>query len=235
MRKTPLVTGEFYHVYNRGTDQRVIFGDDYDVRRFLKGMKEFDVIDPIGSIYENSFRLKLGSSASKLTASKLPESKLNRDTLNTNKLVDIIAYCLNPNHYHLILKQISEKGIEKFMHRMGTGHTKYFNNKNKRSGVLFQGKFKAIHISSNEYLLHLSAYVNLNNVVHQLGSRASKLVRRSFEEYQSIKVVDAICEKEIVLDQFTSRKAYCKFAVSTVNDISRRRREDKDYNLLLLE
>lgn len=77
-------------------------------------------------------------------------------------MVKFIAYCINPNHYHFILQQVSEKGIEKFMQRLGMGYAKYFNNRRKRSGTLFQGKFKARHIDSNEYLLHVSSYVNLN-------------------------------------------------------------------------
>jgi putative transposase len=81
-------------------------------------------------------------------------------------LVEIIAYCLNPNHYHFILRQIKDKGVEKFMHKIGVSHTKYFNKKNKRSGSLFQGKFKAVHVDSNEYLLYLSAYINKNNFIH---------------------------------------------------------------------
>lgn len=81
------------------------------------------------------------------------------------------------NHlsFHFILEQISEKGIEKLMQRVGMGYAKYFNNKYKRSDSLFQGTFKAIHIDTNEYLLHLSAYINLNHKVHELGHLVSKL------------------------------------------------------------
>ena len=69
------------------------------------------------------------------------------------------------------------------MQRLGTGYTMYFNEKEKRSGSLFQGVFKSLHINTNEYLLHLSAYVNLNDRVHQLGSETSKLVKSSWREY----------------------------------------------------
>ena len=125
MRNISFVNGEFYHIYNRGTDKRNIFSDRDDINRFFQSMKEFNVIEPIGSIYENSFKSQqLGSRASKLELNK--------------KLVNFICYCLNPNHYHFILEQITEKGIEKLLHRIGTGYTKYFNNKNERSGSLFQ-------------------------------------------------------------------------------------------------
>jgi hypothetical protein len=109
------------------------------------------------------------------------------------------------------LQQVSEKGIEKFMQRLGTGYTKYFNNKEERSGGLFEGKFQAIHIDSNEYLLHVSVYVNLNDRVHGFGIRTSKFSekvpiksRSSFDEYIG-KVKDEFCEKGI-LGQFKTKR-----------------------------
>src|SRR3989338_4945315 len=113
-RKTDFVTGEFYHIYNRGVDKRDIFMDQLDIDRFFQSMEEFNTINPIGSIYENRFVDKKDKSGSKASKSKL---------------VDFIAYCLNPNHYHFILKQVDDKGVEKFMQRIGTGFAKYFNNK----------------------------------------------------------------------------------------------------------
>ena len=156
MRKTQFANGEFYHVYNRGVDKRSIFLDKWDFDRFLKSMEEFNAIDPIGSIYENSF------------IKEKPSQK---------KLVNFIAYCLNTNHFHFLIRQASEQGIEKFMQRLGTGYTKYFNNRHKRNGILFQGVFKVVHVGSNNYLLHLSSYINLNFRVHKLGSEASKLTK----------------------------------------------------------
>lgn len=222
MRKTPFVENEYYHIYNRGVDKREIFSDQYDVKRFFQSMAEFNIIEPIGSIYENSFvkekEVKLGSS--------------------TSKLVEFVCYCLNPNHYHFLLKQIAENGIEKFMHRLGTGYTKYFNNKIKRTGSLFQGRFKSIHIDSNEYLLHLSAYINLNDRVHsldKLGSSTSKS-RSSWEEYVSRKNFGAkFCESDIILGQFDSPGEYEKFALEALENIREKKELDKELNELLLE
>lgn len=106
VRKIQFAVGEFYHVYNRGTDKRTIFSDDQDFMRFLQSMEEFNGPNPVGSLYQNSFRKKqqLRSKASKF-----------KDSDKEEKLVEIIAYCLNPNHYHFILQQVAEKGIEKFM------------------------------------------------------------------------------------------------------------------------
>lgn len=213
--------GEYYHVYNRGVDKRIIFEDDYDMRRFYEGLLEFNVPEPIGSLYELSFAKKLGSLASKP---------------GEEKLVSIVAHCASPNHFHLLLRQEAENGIEKLMHRVGTGYTKYFNNKYKRSGSLFQGVYKAIHVDSNEYILHLSAYINLNDCVHQLGSSASKLVRSrsSWVEYTG-KDNRGICKKDIILDQFEDIDDYKKFALSSLDSIKERKDDMRDIGDFLLE
>jgi len=212
IRRIPLTNKEFYHVFNRGVDKRRIFMNQNDIRRFFQSMSEFNTIDPIGSIFENSFRkAKLGGGASKSGASKSERS--NR------KLVKIICFCLNPNHYHLILKQATSQGVEKFIHKLATGYTRYFNLKHQRSGVLFQGPFKAVHIKNNEQLLHTSVYVNLNFKIHQLGGGASK---SSWDEYIG-KTEYNFCQKEDIIKQFKNRKDYEKYAMDTLPGIISRK------------
>jgi len=216
MRKVQFVTEEYYHIFNRGTDKRNIFGDKYDYGRFLQSMEEFNTTEPIGSIFENSFRKRtqLGNPVSKL---KVKEGK---------PLVCFVAYCLNPNHYHFILRQTAHRGIEKFMHKLGLGYTKHFNRKNRRSGVLFQGPFKGVHIDSNEYLLYVSAYVSLNNRVHKLGNGVSK---SSWDEY--INRRDGICDKSIILGQFKNPSEYEEFS----RDALKIMLERKEMEHLLIE
>ena len=218
-RKKAFANGEFFHVYNRGVDKRIIFTDEYDIRRFFQSMVEFNTVKPIGSLYENSF-LQLGGSTAKLKRG----------------LVNIVAYCLNPNHFHLILEQLIDGGISEFMRRLSGGYTWYFNNKYKRSGVLFQGRFKAVHVDSNEYLLHVSAYVNLNDRAHQLGGSTAKLVRSmsSWGEYTD-KRIKGICEKDIILGQFKNIKEYKKFALSSLETIVKRKEELRSISEFLLE
>ena len=93
MRKESFANGEFYHIYNRGVDKRDVFMDKNDFERFLQSIKEFNVIDPIGSIYENSFG----------------QDGYLKSKARNKPLVNFVAYCLNPNHYHFILEQIEEK------------------------------------------------------------------------------------------------------------------------------
>ena len=104
------------------------------------------------------------------------------------------------------------------MQRLGNGYTKYFNNKYKRSGVLFQGKFKSKHIDSNEYLLHLSAYINANN---RLGHRMSKLSKSSLNEFldKTLNRNRKLCNTEIILGQFRNKKEYEGFVNGSLEDI----------------
>jgi len=205
LRKTNFVEGEYYHIYNRGVDKRNIFSDKSDLNRFLQSMEEFNTKNPIGSLYENSFikKKELGGKAS--------------------KLVEFVAYCLNPNHYHFILTPLVEKGMEKFMQRLGTGYTMYFNEKHKRSGSLFQGKFKSKHLNSNEYLLQASSYVNLNNY-DKNGIIRKSLNASSWIEYTQQTNIN-FCEKSIVLGQFESKKEYEKFALETWKNTCERKEE----------
>jgi len=219
MRKVKFVNDEYYHIYNRGVDKRTIFECQEDIDRFFLSMKEFNVLDPIGSIYEEILRRnKFGDLVSK-----------------KEKLVEFVCYCLNPNHYHFILKQLVEEGIRKFMHKVSLGYTMFFNKEYKRNGSLFQGPFKAIHIGSNEYLLHLSAYVNLNHKVHNLGkfgSSASKLFRSSWDEYiNNNKEEKGFCKKDIISDQFGSPLDYKEFAEDSLERI----KENKQIKKFLLE
>lgn len=210
-RKIKFVNNHFYHIFNRGVDKREIFSTPDDLARFLQGIDEFNVIRPIGSIFQNSF------------------NPLRSSTPKEGKLVNFICYCFNPNHYHFLLEQIADNGIEKFMQRLGTGYTNFFNNKNKRSGSLFQGRYKSILVDSNEYLLHLSSYINLNDKVHQLGSSTSKsswgeYVQGSYDDFN-------FCEKDIILGQFDNKEEYKNFAEKSLENI----RERKEMEKLLLE
>lgn len=145
-RKVSFVEGEYYHLYNRGVDKRIIFSNDSDCNRFVlllhvlntgKNLKIRDLLR------ENSFDQLL---------------KINND----DPLVAIGAYCLMPNHFHLLVTPVVEGGISKFMLKLQTSYSMYFNAKNDRTGALFQGPFKSQHIDSDEYLKYIYSYIHLN-------------------------------------------------------------------------
>ena len=207
MRNLEFANGEFYHVCNRGVDKRNIVDDAYDANRFVQGLIDFNTIKPRGGLYEISFQKEKGN--------------------NHQPLVNIIAYCLNPNHFHLLLEQVVDQGISKFLHRLCGGHTQYFNLKYDRKGTLFQGPFRAKHVDSDEYLLHVSAYVNLNNRVHQLSTLGAKLVRSSWNEYENQNFFGGICKKDIILDQFGSPEEYKEFTLASLPLMIERKEEER--------
>lgn len=220
MRKIAFANDEYYHIFNRGVDKRDIFLDERDFTRFLTSMVEFNVLEPIGSIYENSFRKK---SKAENGISKFKSGKRSK---KKDPLAEYVAYCLNKNHFHLIVKQCAEKGIEKLMHRLGLGFTKYFNQRHKRSGSLFQGTFKAVHIESNEQLIYLSSYVNLNDRVHNKPKFGNLVSKSSWEEFVG-NPKNRLCKVDIILDQFSNVDEYKKMAEETAQEI-RSRREGED-------
>jgi len=148
-RKIFFVPGEFYHIYNRGTDKRVIFKNTKDYNRFVLLLYLCNSTKPVNIEAE----LQKGR-----TFLELMES--NRG----DELVDIGAYCLMPNHFHILIKEKNEKGISLFMKKLSTAYSMYFNKKYDRSGALFEGRFKAKHISDDAYLKYLFAYIHLNPI-----------------------------------------------------------------------
>lgn len=136
----------FYHIYNRGVDKRKIFLTKKDYDRFLASL----------FLCNNTAPADL----------KLQGSTLYTCLQNQQKesLVDICAYCLMPNHFHLLLHEKTEGGISKFMQKLQTAYTMYFNKKNERTGALFQGKFKATIADKENYLKYLISYIHLNPI-----------------------------------------------------------------------
>src|SRR3989344_3666417 len=194
MNREPFVTSEFYHVYNRGDDKRKIFSDKNDLTRLLKSMDLFNSVVPIESLRE-------------ATLAKVKRGKKHR-------IVKVVAFCVNPNHYHFILEQLTEGGISEFMKRLNGGYTWYFNKKYQRSGALFQGVFKSRHINNNEYLLHLSAYVNLNYKIHGYSGETAGFIKSSWNFYiENNQTTERFIDPRIVLDQFSTKKSYKKFAL----------------------
>lgn len=144
MRKEKFINGEIYHVLNRGVDKRHIFLDQEDYFRFIHNIYEFNSDNPALNIYYR----------------KLYDSRNHKREGNT--IVDVLAFVLMPNHYHFLLRQNRDNGIQMFMKKIGCGYANYFNRKNERSGALFQGRFKAILVSNSQHLLHLPFYIHFN-------------------------------------------------------------------------
>ncbi|MDQ3244992.1 MAG: transposase [bacterium] len=210
VRKVKLVVGEIYHILNRGVDKRDIFMNQKDLERFFECMQTFNSTELTGSMYEQNFL---------------------KDKTKNKPLVNFVTYNIQTNHFHFILEQVAENGISKFMKRLQGGYSWYFNKKEKRSGSLFQGPFKSHHIDSNEYLLHASVYVNLNDKQKSsLGDQVAKLGKSSWNEYIDAKSPLNICtKKDIILKQFRSIKEYEEFALSSLENIKINKEKYKEF------
>jgi len=142
VRKVQFVPEECYHIYNRGNSKQIIYKTPEDHRRFMRLLYVANSDQPFKIEYiDRSESLERGE-----------------------PLVSIGAYCLMPNHFHILLTPCVEGGVSKLMQKISTAYSMYFNKRHERTGALFEGKFKAQHVDSDEYLKYLYAYIHLNPV-----------------------------------------------------------------------
>jgi len=145
-RKVPLVTGAYYHIYNRSQFSMPIFSLDVDAKAMLKTLIYYTLINP----------------PRRLSYEKRYDAKNSEPLDYTNRLVSVLAYCIMPNHFHLILKQEVDGGISAYMQRLTLSFVHYYNIKNNQKGHLFESGFKSVLIESENQLLHVSRYIHLN-------------------------------------------------------------------------
>ncbi len=185
-RKDPFVTGEFYHIYNRGIDKRVIFKSELDYKRFV-------MLLYVSNSDTESFRLD----------NLINQQHKNFDEILTldreQVLVSIGSWCIIPNHFHILFRQEVDGGITKFMRKLGVGYSMFFNIKYERQGALFGGPFKSKLIDGDDaYLKHLFAYINLNPLDIKFSDWEMKIKNSSagmqnfLEEYRHSSYLDLI-------------------------------------------
>ncbi|MDD5071733.1 MAG: transposase, partial [Patescibacteria group bacterium] len=150
-------------------------------------------------------------------------------SLDQPKLIEIIAYCLNPNHYHLLVRQLRDNGISAFMKRIAGGYASYFNYRYKRSGSLWEGEFKAIHVKSDSYFLWLSGYINGNAEIHRIA-KAEDWIWASYLDYMG-KRGGTLCHKEIILSQFRDVNEYKDLVNVIIKESRQGKKELKKYFL----
>lgn len=149
IRRATFAPGEIYHIYNRGVDKREIFIEPHDWSRFQALLYLCNSKKPVD--LQEHFREGL---------SFAEIFKTEKGSL----LAHVGAYCLMPNHFHLMLREAEVGGISTFMRKLLTGYSMYFNKKHKRSGTLFQGPFQSKHVDNEPYMNWLFSYIHLNPV-----------------------------------------------------------------------
>ena len=152
IRKVNFVGGEYYHIYNRGNSKQIIFLDEKDCKHFI-------------------YLLYLSNTIRKFTLRDIVKDFFNFD--QEKQLVSVGAWVLMPNHFHLLVTEKEEGGISKYMQKLSTAYSMYFNKKYKRTGSLFEGKFKSQHVDTDRYLKYLFSYIHLNPI---------KLIQKDWKE-----------------------------------------------------
>lgn len=216
MRKIKFEVGKIYHIFNRGVDKRRIFVEIADTWRCLQGLCLFNdkknASNVLWQVEKNKGRVSL----------KILKEHIVKE--GREPIVRILAYCLMPNHYHLLVEELQEGGITKFMHKFG-GYTFYFNKKYQRTGSLFEGPFKAVLVENEIQLQYLLAYINVINPgqlvepnLKEEGIHNIEAVMKSADEYlfgthqeYSGKRGSIIIDKGILGEIFPSPKIYQNF------------------------
>lgn len=207
------VQGGTYHIYNRGVEKRIIFLDDQDRAVFLSYLKTYLLPKD-----KNSLRAVLANpkSSSKEKDQALKALRLN----NFTDSIALLSYCLMPNHFHLLVKQTEADTIDRFMNSFAVRYSMYFNGKYRRVGPLFQGIYKAVLVTTDEQLLHLSRYIHRNPIA--LASQDTLLQSYSYSSYPQYLGLThtAWLHPEEILAYFSKsqKRGYQKFVEGTTEE-----------------
>ena len=185
------IQGGYYHLYNRGVEKRRIFLDAQDYKVFLNYLKEYLSPPPKKSeIKKKTFTFQ-GQSFKGI--SRLPKNYFQE--------IELLCFCLMPNHWHMLIKQSSLYSVTKFVRSLMTRYSMYFNKKYKRVGNLFQGRYRAVLVNDEAYLLHLSRYIHLNpsELTNDLLSAYS-----SYGDYLNLRHTPWI-KSDYILSQFNDK------------------------------
>lgn len=182
LRKQNFAPGEFYHLYNRGTEKRLIFLDKADHEYFL-------------------FLMYICNTTKSI---KLRDAKESFDREET--IIDIGAYCLMPNHFHILVHEKIEGGISKYMLKLMTGYSMYFNKKYQRTGKLYEGVFKSVHTDSDQYLKYIYSYIHLN---------PAKIIDKKWRENEKRNTKNLL--KYVFSYQYSSLKEYINLKFNIIN------------------
>ena len=213
-----------FHVLSRGVDKRKIFLDDKDHLRFIHDLFEFNDEKPA---------LNMGYFFQKQSID-LRSRYIEKGVEKRKLLVKILAFCLMPNHYHLLLEPIAENGVTKFMRKLNIGYAKYFNTKYERSGTLFEGRYKSLIVNDDAHFIHLPYYIHLNPLdLMGFGWRQRKIsdykkAEEFLEQYRWSSYLDyigkknfpSVTQREILNEFFGGPKQHKEEVVKWLKEIN---------------
>lgn len=195
IRKKPFAVDEYYHLYSRGVEKRSIFLEENDYKHFVS-------------------LLFLCNSNKSFVFRSIPKKDVENFSFDCGEVVTAIgAYCLMPNHFHILIRETMENGISKFMNKLLTSYSMYFNKKYKRTGTLFEGVFQASYVDKDEYLKYLFSYIHLNPIklvqfdwkdvgINNPAKAKNFLMKYKYSSYLSYKIPTRLENKILKKDVF---------------------------------
>ena len=219
-RRTPIVTGETYHTFNRSIARQPVFLNTRSYSRALELIHFYSYVQP-RLRFSHYNRLPLKEKADFL------------EDLRTNgrRQIKLFAFCLMPNHIHFLMQELEKNGISRFMSNFQNSYAKYFNLKNDRTGSLFQSMFKAVRIESDAQLIHVCRYIHLNPLTSYVIKDADDLERYPWSSYsQYFKGISDLIDTNLISEFFSSKKEFKKF---TLDQVDYQRQLDKIKHLSL--
>jgi len=216
-----------YHVLSRGVDKRKIFMDDKDYYRFIHNLFEFNDRNPANTSSHHFYK-QYGD----LRSREIVKKERKREPRKL--LVDVLAFCLMPNHYHLLLRPRIEGGVVKFMRKLNIGYSKYFNEKNQRTGALFEGRYKSVLVESQSHFIHLPYYIHLNPLdmeapewrerkINNLGKALEFLEDYKWSshlDYLGKENFSSVTQRDFLLEVFGGEKGYGKMLKNWLKKLS---------------
>lgn len=190
------MTGEIYHVFNRGVNKSNIFFKRADYSYFLEAARHY-----------------------RTETIKFSRSVFGADPVSAKEksgpFVEIYAYCLMPNHFHFLVKQLVDDGITSYFRRVSNSYSHHLNLKYKRVGTLFESRFKNVLVESEDQLVHLSRYIHLNPAASNLIGNAKRYEWSSYKDY--FEEGDEFVSTDLVMGLFKSGKNYEEFVADQVD------------------
>lgn len=223
MRKTPIAPGEYYHIYNRENTKQPIFIENRDRIRFL-----FLIIYLQSPTNFPNISRQVSHFIKNRVFNVVQENVLD---IKKHRNVELINFALMPNHFHLTLHELKEGGIATYMQRILCSYTKYINTKYNKSGHLFQGPYKAVHVEDNNQLLYLSTYIHRNpRELSEWKNKEEIYPWSSLYDYLGENRWGILLKKDIILNQFNSASEYKTFvSTSTAKTL----KEELDHDLFI--
>ena len=206
MRLLKTAPGEYYHIFNRGMHKQKIFNDQSDYLRFLFQILHFQSPKTFTNITEDAKKFKVAFSNNKHSGF------INLKVVNEicqKRGVDLISFCFMPNHFHLIVKEMSGGGVPMYLQRTQNGFTKYLNTRNQTSGHVLQGPYRIVHIQNNDQLLCTSAYVHRNCCELKRWTKTpEKYPWSSYQDYVGKNRWSGLLATNDLLEQFSNPAEY---------------------------